>query len=86
MQSHLCTRVIDESLAHGTGELDGFADRALRELRTSAVCVSVHAALLEGDLAAEAPPRELREIARQVRRQAVVLAQLIDDFLQADTD
>ena len=60
-------------------ELHGFFELALRELKTSAAYVSDYAALLEVHLAQECVFSELRQIARQVRLHAELLADLIDD-------
>ena len=61
--------------------MDGFLTHAMQELKTAIGQIRTYAALLETRFADEPGMAALREIVRDVRGQAEVVASLVDDVL-----
>jgi uncharacterized protein (DUF2342 family) len=64
-----------------SAELDGFLTRAMQELQTAVGQIRTYAAVLETQFVDEPGVATLREIVRDVRGQAEVVARLVDDVL-----
>jgi signal transduction histidine kinase len=64
-----------------SAELEGFLSLAMHELKVAAGFISAYAALLEAQIAEQPEMDVLREIVRDVRGQADLVAGLVDDAL-----
>lgn len=82
---YLPTPVTDATAHWSEGDLGAYAELALRELRASVDSVREYSDLLESYLIAREPRcLELREITREIRAQADLVASAIDAALQPE--
>jgi hypothetical protein len=71
----------EQSVDAREAEFAWFFDRATRELKTAVGFVSIYAAVLDAQLAADPALSPLRPVVRDVRAQADLVAALVDRAL-----